>query len=450
MSLSGTAVSIAMVVVQHRPSRQIDSPGSSMEYSCFSVYLCYGRGKTDTYTLQSPPTDHFRNMFLAAGPYFQRRFSSSDWLLAHFQSAILTTSTVPNMAGMLILTHLQENASYPKRIVVSLLLYLITFALLALSTVLFLDVSANGYFAFLLLMVFTSSVGTAFFQNGLFAFVSGFGSGEYTQGIMVGQGIAGVLPCVVQIISVLSVRENNGGSDSTQESPKAAFVYFLTATGVSAAALAAFLYLLRQRHRLSTAKAILENIDGSDDTLESDRKQVGLKEMLQKTQWFAMGVFFTFALTMMYPVFTQEILSVQPSETAPRLFQPACFIPLGFLLWNAGDLIGRSMPLIPRISLVGSPKTVLLGSVLRGVFIPLYLLCNLRGQGAVINSDLFYLLAVQLLFGLTNGYLGSTCMMAAPEWVEESEREAAGSFMGLCLVGGLTFGSVLSFAAAQA
>ena len=389
-------------------------------------------------------------MFLAAAPYFQHRFSSSEWLLTHFQSAILTTSTVPNMGVMLVLTKLHERASYPKRIVVSLVLYLATFTLLAMSTVLFLDVSANGYFAFILLMVLISSTGTAFFQNGLFAFASGFGSGEYTQGIMVGQGIAGVLPCIVQIVSVLSVHEDDGDPSAIQESPKAAFIYFLTATGISAVALAAFLYLLRQRHRPLVAKAALESMDDAEEMAELERKQVGLLEMFKKTKWFAMGVFMTFALTMMYPVFTQEILSVQPSETASRLFQPACFIPLGFLAWNAGDLIGRSMPLIPQMKLVGSPRTMFVGSLLRGVFIPMYLLCNIRGQGAAINSDLFYLLVVQLFFGITNGYISSISMMGAPEWVDESEKEAAGSFMGLCLVGGLTFGSILSFAAAQA
>jgi len=52
---------------------------------------------------------------------------------------------------------------------------------------------------------------------------------------------------------------------------------------------------------------------------------------------------------------------------------------------------------------------------------------------------------VQFLFGLSNGYLGSSCMMGVEEWVEEEEREAAGGFMGLWLVGGLTVGSLGSF-----
>ena len=61
---------------------------------------------------------------------------------------------------------------------------------------------------------------------------------------------------------------------------------------------------------------------------------------------------------------------------------------------------------------------------------------------------MFYLVGVQFLFGASNGWLGSTCMMGAGEWVDVEEREAAGGFMGLCLVGGLTVGSLLSFAVA--
>ena len=60
-------------------------------------------------------------------------------------------------------------------------------------------------------------------------------------------------------------------------------------------------------------------------------------------------------------------------------------------------------------------------------------------------SDTFYLVVVQFLSGLSNGFLGSTSMMGAGAWVEVEEREAAGGFMGLMLVGGLTVGSLASF-----
>lgn len=67
-----------------------------------------------------------------------------------------------------------------------------------------------------------------------------------------------------------------------------------------------------------------------------------------------------------------------------------------------------------------------------------------------MESDFFYLFVVQGLFGLTNGYLGSLTMLAASAYVDPAEREAAGGFMGLCLVAGLTVGSLASFFVAGA
>lgn len=64
-----------------------------------------------------------------------------------------------------------------------------------------------------------------------------------------------------------------------------------------------------------------------------------------------------------------------------------------------------------------------------------------------MHSDLFYLVVVQLGFGLSNGWLASSAMMGATGAVGEEEREAAGAFMGFNLVAGLTAGSLLSFAA---
>ena len=81
----------------------------------------------------------------------------------------------------------------------------------------------------------------------------------------------------------------------------------------------------------------------------------------------------------------------------------------------------------------------------RIVWIGLYELCNIRGKGAVVASDFFYLVVVQLLFGLTNGYVGSSCMIGAALYVDDEEKEAAGGFMSLCLVFGLTIGSLASF-----
>lgn len=386
-------------------------------------------------------------MFLAAGPYFQRRFSTDDRILATFQSSELAVSTVANLGSMILLTKLQARASYPRRIMLSLIINSVTFTMLAVSTKKFTDVTASGYFSFLIIMVFVTSLATGLMQNGIFAFSAGMGREEYTQAIMTGQGIAGVLPCIVQIVSVLSIPAKDARNGAADESSTSALSYFLTATGISVVTFAAFLILLVRHTKDKAAKQSVaaEEVVENNEDMPAERPSVPLITLFKKLFWLAGAVFLTFGITMFFPVFTQEIESVHPENSAPRLLQKASFVPLALLFWNAGDLIGRLLTAIPALSLTSRPRVLFLISVARIIFIPLYLLCNINGHGAVIVSDAFYLVIVQLLFGISNGYVGSLCMMGAAEWVEPEEREAAGSFMGLCLVSGLTVGSLLSF-----
>jgi equilibrative nucleoside transporter 1/2/3 len=193
-----------------------------------------------------------------------------------------------------------------------------------------------------------------------------------------------------------------------------------------------------------------DSIDSITSTgpAQSKRKHVSLWTLYKKLHWSAAAVFSCFAITMFFPVFTSKIVSVVKPENASRILQPSTFIPLGFLLWNLGDLTGRlstALPFMPRVR----PFVLFLFSLLRGGHIPLYFLCNLGGRGAVIESDVFYLFVVSFGFGLTNGWLSSSCMMSAGNYVDESEREAAGGFMVLNLVAGLAAGSFLSFSAAN-
>lgn len=382
------------------------------------------------------------NMFLAAGPYFQRRFRSSDWISRNFQSAELTVSTISNLGSVLLFTFLQAKANYVGRIVSALLANTACFTLLSMSTRLFTDVSAGGYFGFLLVEVLAASIATGLMQNGIFAYVSGFGREEYTQGIMTGQAIAGVAPPIVQLVSVLSAPPINTNGETAGESSTSALAYFSTATGLSFLTLLAFLQMAARQRRTRRDKRLTKDLAERN---EAPRKSVPLWILLKKTKWLSSAVFLTFGISMFFPVFTQRILSVKTLDDPPRILEPASFIPLAFFFWNAGDLTGRLLTALPALHITSKPRLVLILSAVRILWVPLYYLCNIDGQGAVISSDFFYLVIVQYLFGLSNGFLGSTCMMGAVEYVEPEEREAAGGFMGLMLVGGLTVGSLLSF-----
>lgn len=382
-------------------------------------------------------------MFLAAAPYFRYRLQSNKWTTSHYESSVTSVSTIANLGMVIILAKIQENASYPRRIVLSFIIQISIFTLLALSTIIGKGVSAGAYFNFLMIMAFGASVGTGINQNGVFAYVLMFGRQEYTQAIMAGQGMAGVLPPVVQILSVLAVPENKNGLDSSQDPSKSAFFYFLTATAISACALVCFLYLLKQE---SGRGSLLPNEDDESILSEHvDRKTVTLQDLFEKLRWTSLSVFMCFAITMVFPVFTATIESVHSGSSRSRLFEPSVFVPLGLLSWNIGDLIGRMLVLNPHLSLMHRPRALFVFAVARSGFIILYLLCNIHGRGAIVQSDFFYIFIVQLLFGISNGYLGSSCMIGASQWVPAEEKEPAGGFMVVMLVGGLTVGSLMSF-----
>ncbi|KAH7328429.1 nucleoside transporter-domain-containing protein [Stachybotrys elegans] len=413
-----------------------DVPFSWMEYSIF--------------TLLGVAMLWAWNMFLAAAPYFSSRFAGDPWVQANFQSAILTASTVINLTSLMVLSNFQYAANYPFRINLALVMNLVVFALLTASTAIFLDVSARGYLVFLLFMVVVSSWATGLVQNGAFAFAGSFGRSEYMQALMVGQGVAGVVPAVVQVITVLVFPPDEQPPSEADDAPKAqssAFFYFLAAVVVSGVTIVALIPLVRRHNEIVEARMVSrmgESVTSIEEAERAARKVTSLWRLFQKLHWLCIGVALTFAETMFFPVFTSKIVSVH--EGAGGLLRPAAFIPLGFFFWNLGDLNGKLASAIP-LSITKKPFALFVLSVVRAGLVPLYLLCNIGGRGAVVSSDLFYLFIVQGVFGFTNGWLGSSCMMATGDWVDEGEREAASAFMGLCLVLGLAAGSVLSFTA---
>ncbi|KAK6358418.1 hypothetical protein TWF730_007752 [Orbilia blumenaviensis] len=400
------------------------------------------------------------NCFLAAAAYFQMRFKDNKAILDTFQSSIMTVSTGATLLTTLFLSRLQKGAHYPRRIKIALIINSVVFILFALSTVWFTNISAGLYLSFTLLMVLGTAVSAGFFQNGLFAYVGSFDP-IYTQGVMAGQGVAGVLPSIAQMVAVLAIpprkdtENQEGGDDSTSASSKSAFVYFLTATVVSALALGLFFILVARHkerfHRSNhqTTATVEDNDQQLETNLNEPKETLSLLDLVKRLPLPAYTIFFTFALTMVFPVFTQATLSVNypPAESSSSsssvLSRPEVFIPFSFLVWNSGDLLGRIASGFPTLACT-NPTILAIASTARVVYLPLYLMGNIKGRGAKVKSDFFYEL-VQFTFGLSNGYVGSNTMMVGPQLVVEEESAAAGGFMGLCLVAGLAVGSLASF-----
>lgn len=372
----------------------------------------------------------------------------------------MTASTITSLVIAYVLAKMQKSASYPYRIAVALLINAVVSFILMISTSTFLSASPRSYFAFLLVMVVSTSTATAFMQNGIFSFVASLNQPKYMQGLVNGQAIAGILPALANIVSVLMFPPPEANSDilpaeRAAKGQRAAFVYFFTAVVVSAAGLFLLVPLVR-RHGHTTSRIISTNASEAVDDVGSDadddavkvRKVVSMRTLFKKLLWPSSSIALIFVATMFFPVFTARILSMTPPETASPLFRPYAFIPLAFFFWNLGDFLGRVIA-SSFGSFTNSTFVLFVLTALRVGQVPIYLLCNIDGLGAVIPSDFFYLIVVQLGFGITGGWIFSKVMTLAPELVEKAEREAAGSFLGLAIMVGLLIGSVLSFMASN-
>lgn len=152
-------------------------------------------------------------------------------------------------------------------------------------------------------------------------------------------------------------------------------------------------------------------------------------------------------------VFPPITISVQP--TSPSV-HPLVFSAVHFLMFNIGDFAGRSICSLPSLH-IWSARRLLSLSLLRTLFIPLFLMCNVQwasassSSAAIISSDSLFMLIV-LLFGLSNGYVSSMCMIAAPSLAHNprlkgrtEDVDVAATVASFCLVGGLAIGAMVSF-----
>jgi equilibrative nucleoside transporter 1/2/3 len=176
----------------------------------------------------------------------------------------------------------------------------------------------------------------------------------------------------------------------------------------------------------------------------NNRKPLQHSLFFKKSYLLALALFFCFIITTLSPVFASKIQSVKLPMAEFSISQPTIFIGTAFLTWNIGELLGSFVPLLPFTSLK-RPEIIFGVSVSRIGFIVLYNVCNLNGRGAVVGGDIFYLVVVQGLSGLTSGWVATAAMIGASQWETEAERQKAGTFMVLYLIAGLAAGGFLSF-----
>ncbi|TDL29058.1 hypothetical protein BD410DRAFT_757726 [Rickenella mellea] len=427
------------------------------------------------------------NAMITATPYFLSRLAGSP-LKNTFSSYLSITFTASNFGFLAHATITAKQSNSSRRVFLGTSHIAVLTLLLTLST--YTHLPPSTFFTLTLLNGTLQAAAGSYLQTAVVAIASLFGP-PAMQAVMSGQAAVGVVVSAVQLLSaVASVRAAKAAKvlgeeyDEGKAEERAAFLFFALSTLFLVATMGAQAYLVRMPayrrvvQPVESAKIgeeeertglIAGRGDGGRSEVEEQDEKGRIWRVAKANVIYEVAVFYVFVVTLaVFPPITTSITPLSPS------IHPLLFTSAHFLIFNAGDLSGRLLCSFPRL-LVWDPRKLLAGSVLRTLFIPLFLLCNVqrptspsppsvpvvplhpslitRAAGALppLTADLAFLLLL-LLFGLSNGYLSSLCMMAAPSLQHNArlkgrrgDVDVAATIASFCLVGGLAVGSAASF-----
>ncbi|PAV20569.1 nucleoside transporter [Pyrrhoderma noxium] len=409
------------------------------------------------------------NVLITATPYFLSRMTGSS-LKSSFSSYLSITFTLANFCFLAHATLTSKQSSISRRTLISTLSLAILVGFLTLSTTI--PSSPTSFFIFIITNGILQACAGSYLQTAVVATASLFGP-VAMQSTMSGQAFVGVVVSLVQLLSTAaSVRASQIASatntpyDEGAAEARAASLFF----GLSTLFLCATLGTQAWLSKLPEYKAVVQQNQrllkqddepGIGHELDASHEKQRLVRVAKANLEYELAVAYVFVVTLaVFPPITASIQPVNPS------LNPLLFTAAHFLIFNSGDLAGRYLCALPRLH-IWSSRHLLLLSLLRTLFIPLFLLFNIQGSSPSPTSSLlpssspssssstaldalFFL--TLLLFGLSNGYVSSMSMIAAPS-VEHNPNlrgkredvDVAATIAGFCLVGGLVVGSAASF-----
>jgi hypothetical protein len=172
--------------------------------------------------------------------------------------------------------------------------------------------------------------------------------------------------------------------------------------------------------------------------------------VIKAVQGPAISLFLTYMVTLaLFPVISSNLSSIDSCKSHNRL-QNDLFTPATFLIFNAGDLLGRVLATDMKIDKISNlSRKLVWTSVARFLFVPLFLLCYSRTSmysSYAIPSDVFSLV-VQFMFAVSSGMLTSICFMHAPGLIPGTDemQQTSSAILNFSLCLGLLCGSFLSF-----
>ncbi|XP_023131602.1 equilibrative nucleoside transporter 2-like [Amphiprion ocellaris] len=398
------------------------------------------------------------NFFITASQYFNERLAapnttsngtsgstSKDY---NYDSWMALLSQLPLLLFTLLNSFLYQWVRERFRVAFSLVGIFLLFSLTA--ALVQVPMQPDAFFSITMATIWFINMFGAVLQGSLFGVVGLFPP-RYSTLFMSGQGLAGIFAAVAMLSSILTKPDQSS----------AALGYFITPCVATLGTLLCYLllphlefarfYLTRSQE---TSQELLSSTDKSivnisEKELEAERTFISEPEerssvlaVFKKIWLMALCVTCVFAVTLsVFPVITVRVRTVYRDNTVwDKVFTCVCC----FIVFNVMDLVGRSTPSLLQWPSKESrlfPAAVLL----RLVFIPLLMLCNIQDSNLTVFSHDSCFVIIMALFSFSNGYLASLCMAYAPQLVRSKDCETAGSLMTFFLVLGLAVGASFSF-----
>ncbi|KAF9222057.1 hypothetical protein BS17DRAFT_232536 [Gyrodon lividus] len=411
------------------------------------------------------------NALINGTSFFLSRLIGSP-LYPMFSSYQSSVFTLCNLVSQTYCTITSRQSSPSRRTFASITVTLLFVTLLCLST--FIRGTPSAFFSFVIFSSACLAVSAGYLATAVYAGAALLGA-SYLQTAMSGQAAIAVAVSAVQVASsavsvwgstpssIAAFVASGGAGDGLAEE-MAARIFFGVSTVFLAFTLVAYTWLTGQPVYKSTV-GILEQYnevgDGDAEELRGlmegepgsppSSPNVHVLRVLKENFIFMFSVAYVFVVTL--AVFPAITVTVQPAN--PNV-HPLLFTALHFLAFNVGDLTGRYSCSFSSL-VVWSAKKILTMSLLRTLFIPLLLLCNVQRPAGtlpippIISSDILFMF-ILLAMGYTNGYVSSLCMLAASS-LEHNPRlkgrredvDVAAMMGGSFVTTGLAVGALFSF-----
>ena len=378
------------------------------------------------------------NIFIAANEYFRYKFAFDEEAKRMFENAFSVGAQVPGTLALIMNLYMTGRVPRHVRVIASLVVTTICFIITAVFVNIDTKTWTHQFYIITLACVVTINTCSGIYQGTIYG-IAGATGARYIQGSMTGIGLGGIFASLASLISLAI------GKDIKHS----AVGYFSTAASVTFICIIGYILLFR----LKLMKYYFQEGNGSESSSQISSKS----NNSIKTVWFifkqiyphALSVCFIFCVTIsLMPAIISNIESVNKSNNSPWTNKYFSVL-ICFLLFSGGDFAGRvaagSVKLIK-----GTGPLLPIFCFLRIAFIPLFILCNYQPRQylpVVFKSDAIPVI-LNFFFATSNGYLGSLCMMYAPEQVPAEHMESAGVMMQLFLTVGLSIGAGLSYVVA--